>query len=345
MVQYQLKLRTTQAQDAVLREWLWCGTGIWNWANQKFKNDDTLTAIDLSNQTKGHATKIGFPAGAFQSLLANVFGSWERHRTGVSKAPHLKGARRKLNSIPFKDPIKLHVGNQVMIPVLGRIRYHKQVLPQGKIKCGRLILRASGWYLCLFIDTFRNRIEANGVRQAVGIDPGFNSLLTLSNGEKIRHPRELEASAGQLAKTQRGNGKKKTARLHERIANQRKNRNHKLSLKLVQRFSTIYFSKDNIKGIANKFGKSVSSSNHYQLRNMLAYKSLAGGTEYIEVDSRNSTRTCSSCGASTGPAGLAGLKVRSWVCSACGSQHDRDVNAAINTLNFGVGRTLEMRAA
>jgi IS605 OrfB family transposase len=127
------------------------------------------------------------------------------------------------------------------------------------------------------------------------------------------------------------------ARLHERIQNQRKDRNHKLSLRLVQENAVICFSKDNIKGIAKKFGKSVSSSAHAQLRSMLEYKSRAGGTQYIEVASKNSTRICSSCGSKSGPQGWAGLKVRHWVCG-CGAEHCRDTNAAINTLMSGLGR-------
>lgn len=89
----------------------------------------------------------------------------------------------------------------------------------------------------------------------------------------------------------------------------------------------------------SQFGKSVASSGHYQLRQMLSYKSRAGGTEYVEVDCRNSTKTCSTCGALSGPTGLSGLAVRQWTC-ACGSRHDRDVNAAVNTLIAGAGRAL-----
>ena len=39
--------------------------------------------------------------------------------------------------------------------------------------------------------------------------------------------------------------------------------------------------------------------------------------------------------------GLSGLAVRNWECGTCRVQHDRDVNAAQNVLNFGVGSTLE----
>jgi transposase len=84
---------------------------------------------------------------------------------------------------------------------------------------------------------------------------------------------------------------------------------------LVAENELIAFSADNHKNIAKKFGKSVASSSHGQLRSMLAYKCRAGGRKYIEVPSRNSTKTCSACGALSGPSGWAGLKVRLWTCA------------------------------
>lgn len=345
MIQYQLKLRPSRTVERKLDDWLWNLTGVWNWGLKQIQNDHSLKYEDLTAATAGHASRIELSSAVLQATLADVSQSWSRCFKGLAKRPRLKGARRRLSSIPFKDPIKLHVGNRVALPLLGKLRYHKQEVPKGKIKSGRLVKRASGWYLCLFIDAERQPIERRG-SGAVGIDPGFATLLTLSNGEKVEHPRELRAGAKRLAQAQRGHDKALAARLSERIANQKKDRNHKLSLDLVQRFSTIYFSKDNLKGMsASLFGKSVSASNHYQLRQMIRYKSLAGGTEFVEVGSSFSTRICHVCGATSGPQGLAGLSVRCWECSGCGVQLDRDVNAALNTLNVGAGRALEARVA
>ncbi|HMI76445.1 MAG TPA: zinc ribbon domain-containing protein, partial [Steroidobacteraceae bacterium] len=53
------------------------------------------------------------------------------------------------------------------------------------------------------------------------------------------------------------------------------------------------------------------------------------------VSERNTTRECNDCKALTGPAGIDMLDVRTWVCSACGVTHDRDVNAARNMLSAG----------
>lgn len=347
MIQAQLKLRLNKTQEAKLNDWLWILTGVWNWAIRKIELDarDKIyhNKREFQNLLANHCEKLDIPSHTLQGILSRAHLSWTHCYKKLTRRPHFKGQRNKLNSIPFPDTIRIPNDNHIGIPGLGTVRFHKQQIPNGKIKCGNIVKRTSGWYLCLFIDTDRKPIKRIS-NNKIGIDPGFKYLLTLSTGEKIPHPRELEHSAKRLAQAQRGHNKKLASRLQEHIANQRKDRNHKLSLKLVQENAEIYFSKDNINGIAKKFGKSVSSSSHYQLRQMLLYKSCSGGTKYVEVDSKFSTMTCSTCGAKSGPTGWDGLAVRQWRCGACGASHDRDVNAARNTLLAGVGTTHEMPA-
>lgn len=344
MIQYQLKLRLSNHQEQTCRRWLQRLTAVYNWALRKIelnaKDSIYWAKHDFNNLLAGHAKTLDVPGHTIQATLLQAYNAWQRCFAKLGGKPHLKGRRNKLNSIPFPDAFKLPVGNRVHVRLLGSVKFHKQELPYGKLKGGRIIRRASGWYLALTIDAQPQPTPRQASGEA-GIDPGFSSLLTLSTGEKISHPRELERSALRLGQAQRGYSKHLVPRLQERIANQRKDRNHKLSRSLVSRFTLIAFSKDSINGIAKKFGRSVASSSHGQLRRFLAYKSRLGGTTFVEVDSKGSTMTCSSCGLSSGPVGLTGLKVRQWECSSCGAQHDRDVNAAINILIAGAGIALE----
>ena len=344
IIQAQIKIRPKPTLEHQLDHWLFLLTGVWNWAVRKIEQDahDGIyySPKTLQNLLANHGKKIGIPSHVLQGMLAQAHLAWRRCFKKLAKKPRLKGRRNRLNSIPFPDPILSPEQNYVRLPGLGRLRFHKQDIRAGKIKCARLVKRASGWYLCLFIDAHRQPIKHKAHGQ-VGIDPGFKHLITLSTGQKIDHPKELQMTEERLAKAQRGINHKLVARLHERIANQRKDRNHKLSLRLVQENDVIVFSKDNIKGLSRTFGKSVTSSAHATLRRQLAYKSRAGGTHYVEVSSRHSTMTCSACGALTGPTGYAGLSVRQWVCSACGVEHDRDINSAVNALIAGVGTTHE----
>lgn len=344
MIQSQIKLRLRAAKEKQLNEWLWILTGVHNFAVKKIelhaKDGIYYTGMSFQNILADHGKRIGIPSHTVQGMLSQVHAAWTRCFKKVGGKPRLKGMRNKLNSIPFPDPIRSPDGNYIKLPGIGKLRFHKQNIPAGKIKCGRIVKRTSGWYLCLFVDADHSVIErvADGV---IGIDPGFRDLLVTSDGEKIDHPQELRLSATRLAQAQRGKNRKLVSRLHERIKNQRKDRNHKLSLRLVRENSVIVFSKDSTQGMKKIFGRSIASSAHAQLRSMLSYKSHVGDTKYVEVASRNSTRTCSACGSLSGPAGLTGLSVRQWVCAACGTLHDRDINAAINTLIAGVGTTHE----
>lgn len=348
MIQAQLKLRLSTKQEAILAGWLWNLTGVWNWAIRKIELDARdgiyYSPKDFQNLLANHGVKMEIPSHTLQGILAAAHDAWKRCFKQIAKKPRCKGKHNRLASIPFPDPFRAPVGKLIAVPGLGKVRFHRQDIPEGKIKCGRIVKRASGWYLCLLIDAEPKAIARKGCGQ-VGIDPGFKSLLTTSEGEIIEHPRELEAGAQRLAQAQRGHDKTLVSRLQQRMANRRKDRNHKLSRKLVAENILIAFSVDNHKGVAHRFGKSVSSSSHHQLRQMLSYKSPKSGTRYAEIASKFSTMTCSNCGAHSGPTGFAGLSVRQWRCTECGTLHGRDVNAARNTLAAALGTSVEVCCA
>ena len=73
------------------------------------------------------------------------------------------------------------------------------------------------------------------------------------------------------------------------------------------------------------------------LRAMLEYKSHQAGIVFEVVSENYTTQTCSCCGTipASSPKGRAGLRIKKWICSACGMAHDRDTNAAKNTLAAG----------
>lgn len=348
VIQRQLKLKLTKAQERELERWLYHLTSVWNWAIRKIELDARdgiyYSRRNFKNLLANHGRKLAIPSHTLQGVLTGAHDAWSRCFERTKCKPRLKGRRNRLNSIPFPDPLQQPTRNRIALPGIKSVRFHKQDIRLAGIKCGRVVKRSSGWYLCLSIDSDRLPIRTTGAG-LIGIDPGFSSLLTLSDGEVVDHPRELERSALRMAQARRGNNQKLAARIQERIRNQRKDRNHKLSFRLVAENQFIAFSKDRHASIARRFGKSVASSGHYQIRRMLSYKSKCrtdGLGVYVEPESRNSTKTCSACDALTGPTGLAGLKVRQWTCAQCGAEHDRDVNAAINALIAGAGLAHEM---
>lgn len=347
MIVRTLKLKLSKKQEVQLNQWLWNLTDVYNWAIRKIENDakDKIYYSEKTfhNLLAGHGKKIDIPSHTVQGILTRAHDAWTKCFKKIAKKPRLKGQRNKLCSIPFPDPIKPPKDNRIGIPGIGKVKFHKQELPKVKIKCGRILKKASGWYLCLWLDT-DHKFDVKETDKSVGIDPGFETLLTLSDGTKFENPRELSKGAERLAQAQRGRNKKLTARLLERQANRRNDRNHKISRKLVENYKIICYSDDNFKGIGRNFGKSVTEAGLGDLINKLTYKSNICGRQLIAVNSKNTTMTCSACGALTGPTGLGGLAVRRWVCFACGADHERDFNSSVVVLNAGLGMSLKMMA-
>jgi putative transposase len=338
-----LKLKLTKGQESELSRWLVHLASIYNWGLRKIE----LNARDkiyfpkhkFQSLLADHGKKLDVPSHTIQGTLLQIYDAWGRCFKKLSKKPRFKGVRNKLNSIAFPDPLRPPKDNKISVPGLGKVRYHKQDFPEAKIKCGRIVKRPSGWYLCLWLDT-DHKFPVMQTDKAVGIDPGFHTLLALSDGTKIDNPRELRKGAKRFAQAQRGHKKQLAARLQERQKNRRSDRNHKITRRLVENYQTICYSDDNFRKMARRFGKSISEAALGNLIGMLGYKSRMGGRTLIPVKSNFTTMTCSTCGALTGPRGLSGLAVRSWRCSVCGTVHDRDTNSAVVVFKTGLGTSL-----
>lgn len=345
MLTRELKLKLNKNQESNLDSWLLSLQSIYNFGIRKIelnaKDKIYFSSFNFHNLLANHSKKLGIPSHIIKEVLLQAWSAWQRYFKKISRQPHLKSFRKPLRSIPFPDVIRPPKGNRIGVPGLGKVKFYKQELPVGKIKCGRIIKRASGWYLQLTIDTkYCFPVKENA--PAIGIDTGIKNLLTLSNSIKFENPREFTKGSERLAQAQRGKRKKLTARLHERQANRRKDRNHKISRYLVENYSEIYITNDKLQNQAQtkRFGKLVNESSIGQLKQFLLYKGPNGGRKVVLIDSCNTTLTCSTCLAHSGPSGLKGLKVRHWECMKCGTSHDRDINAARNILNAGLGCSL-----
>ena len=344
MLVRELKLKPNKSQEEQLNTMLFQCTGLHNLILRRIKQDAKNkiyhTKYSLFNQFAGHSKKTDLHSRTIQAVIEQAYLSWDRCFKKIAKEPKLKSIRNQISSISFPDPIKRNkITNKIIrIPLIGKTRYYAQILPEGNIKTARVIKRASGWYIQLNINA-KHQFTVKDTQEKVGIDTGFTHLAVLSNGTKIENPRNYIRGQKRLAQAQKGLRKRLVSRLHERIKNRRKDYNHKVSRKIIEDYSEIYITKDNLRNQSKIFGKSVSDAGISQLRNFLIYKGENHGRKVKLVDSKNSTMTCSDCGALTGPTGLSGLAVRQWGC-VCGTLHDRDINSARVTLNVGLGINL-----
>jgi IS605 OrfB family transposase len=208
---------------------------------------------------------------------------------------------------------------------------------EGRILEGSFNQDARGrWYVNLQCAVEPVEPQCGG--EAIGIDLGLKDQMVLSDGQVFSRENITHQYAQRLATAQRARHKRQTRTVHAKISNTRRDWAHKVSTQVVALASAICVGNvSSSKLVKTKMAKSVSDAGWSQLRTFLQYKAIRLGVTYADVNEAFSTVTCSGCGARTGPRGLGGLGVRSWVCSECGSSHDRDVNAARNILRVGLG--------
>ncbi|MFI5490096.1 RNA-guided endonuclease InsQ/TnpB family protein, partial [Micromonospora echinaurantiaca] len=207
-----------------------------------------------------------------------------------------------------------------------------------------IIRDASGRYFASFVVQTTDE-PLPPVDSEVGIDLGLTHFAVLSDGTKVTAPtflrraaRKLKRLQQDLSRKQRGSSNrkkavKKVARAHARVADTRRDWQHKLSTAIIRDNQAVYVEDLCVAGLGRtRLAKSVYDAGWASFTAMLEYKAARAGRRFAKVNRFAPTsQTCSACGRIDGPKPL---NVRSWTCP-CGATHDRDVNAAINVLAQG----------
>ena len=175
----------------------------------------------------------------------------------------------------------------------------------------------------------------------LGIDYAMQGMAVFS--EKIemeeagffrKNEKRLAREQRKLSRCVRGSHnyelqKKKVARCHEKIRNQRRDHLHKLSRKIADSYDAVAVEDIDMKAMSQclHFGKSVQDNGYGLFRKMLDYKLAWQGKKMIKVDRFfPSSKKCCKCGRIKKELKLS---ERVYHCE-CGNEMDRDCNAAIN---------------
>jgi len=238
---------------------------------------------------------------------------------------------------------------------LVKIKLHRQ--PKGIIKSATISRHPSGNYHISLLCK-EEIVELPKNDSSIGIDLGITDFAILSDGQKIdnnkftskmekklkREQRKLSRRA-LLAKKKGVNlfeaknyqkQKRKVARLHEKVMNQRNDFLNKLSTEIIKNHDIICIEDLNAKGMLrnHKLAKSISDVSWSSFVTKLQYKADWYGCEIIKVDKWfPSSQLCSDCGHQDGKKTL---EIREWTCPVCHAHHDRDINASINILIEGL---------
>ena len=310
----------------------YCNETSYNAATRTDNMRKCLSGFDLCNLTAGatqYFDKIG--ADTIQSICTQY--AQNRHAAHRLKLRWRvgRGARRSLGWIPFKAASLKRKG--VCVRFAGKsFRVFERERLDGVIWQGGCFAQdaVGDWWLCLPVDMEVEQTVAP--LDAVGIDLGLKDIAATSDGRhRLAAGRWTVRFAQNLASAQRRGHKRQAKRIHRKIARCRADALHKFSRHLVDRYQRIVVGDvSSLKLVKTRMAKSVLDSGWGMLRGFLAYKCEHAARRFEVTNESYSTVTCSHCGSLSGPQGVNGLIVRSWVCRDCGTSHDRDVNAARN---------------
>ena len=237
-----------------------------------------------------------------------------------------------------------------------RARIHRKI--EGKLKSITLSRTVTGEYYASLLHEDGQEapvpIQSLNADQVLGLDMGLTHLAIDSSGTKKPNPRFLKKASANLRRKQkalsrckkgskgRAKAQLKLAKAHQRLANARADFQHKLSRQVIDENQAVIVETLKVQNMLKnrKLSKHITDASWSGLVQKLEYKAKEQGKHLVKIDQWfASSKTCSCCGHKLEELSL---KVRDWLCPACSTQHDRDINAALNIRAQGI---LKLKAA
>ena len=277
---------------------------------------------------------------------------------------HSKRMNRQAYTTTKKTSIDYDAKNRkVKLPLLGWMRCSdNRILKDCDFKQATVSKKNGKYYVSITYSIEKDVVPVPvSENQALGLDYKSDGLYVDSEGNVADMPHWFRLAQSKLKKEQRklrnkcGSKKgepksksymkqlQKVNNLYEHIANQRLDYLQKLSTRLADMYDVILIEDLDMKAIANKGfgnGKATLDNGWGMFTTMLDYKMAERGKHLQKIDRwYPSSQTCSVCGCINSE--TKNLSIRKWICPHCGTEHDRDINAAINIKQEGL-RLLEV---
>lgn len=289
-------------------------------------------------------------ANAQMNLQAAYNNFFRSPKVGFPKFKSKKSNHRSYTTNCINRNIKL-IDGFLILPKTGKvkIKQHRIIPSEYTLKSATISQTPSGKYYASILFEYENQVQKQSLNNFLGLDFSMHELYKDSNGNDPKYPRYYRKAEKKLAKEQRklslmqkgsNNRNKqriKVAKLHEKIANQRKDFLHKQSRQITNAYDCVCIEDLNMKAMSQvlHFSKSVYDNGWGMFVTFLKYKLEEQGKKLVKVDKFfASSQICSNCGYKNTE--TKNLSIRAWDCPQCGAHHDRDVNAAINIRNEGM---------
>ena len=288
-----------------------------------------------------------------------AFDNWFKSSKGMigGKFKHPRFKSRKSNDYSYREVMIPEncfdfIHRTLNIPKLKKVKFKLRSLPKNfQIKAVKNITvkkTPSGKYfasLCCEVDYVESTYRHENQMSTVGLDWSPKTLFVADDGKtgcdynyaafKQASSKKLHMLQKKMMKKQKDSKNRnkvrvKVARLEEHIANQRKDFQEKLALRLVKQYQVIGIEDLDLKGIARflRNAKNINDTSWNSFVLKLERKAAIYNSVVIKADRWFvSSKTCSECGYVKHDLKL---NDREWTCPECGANHVRDVNAAVN---------------
>ena len=286
-----------------------------------------------------------------QMNLQDAYNNFFRDKkVGFPKFKSKKGSKRSYTTNCVNGNIVVRDG-MIRLPKLGfvKMKQHRNIPDDYKLKAVTVSQNAGGKYFASILFEYEEEITMKELESFIGLDFSMHELYVDSNENCPQFPRYYRLSEKKLKREQRKLSKMvkgsknrekqriKVAKLHEKIANQRKDFLHKQSRQIANVYDCVCIENLNMQAIAQSlnFGKSVSDNGWGMFTAFLKYKLEELGKRLVRIDKFfASSQLCNVCGYQNSE--TKDLSVREWICPCCQTHHNRDINAAINIRNEGM---------
>ena len=272
---------------------------------------------------------------------------FKKKRAGFPQYKSKKKSRRRYTTNNQHGSIRIE-GKKIKLPKVGYVKIVQHRPMMGVIKSVTIEQTPTNKYYVSILVEYENQVPEVELHKFIGLDFSMHDLYVTSEGERANYPRYLRRHGKKLARLCRwysrrkeGSSNREKMRLrvcleYEKITNQRKDYLHKKSYHLAEEYDVVCIETLNMQAMGRMlgFGKSVSDNSFGKFRAMLCYKLKNRGKKLILVDKwYPSSQLCSHCGYKN--VQVKDMTIRSWKCPECGTEHDRDINAAINIREEG----------
>lgn len=360
---YKYRLYPNSSQREFFEQQFGTCRFIYNWAldlkSRTYADENrSMSKNELKSMLPG--LKAQYPwlkeanSQSLQASIDNLDNAFKKFFRKEAEYPVFKSKNNPVQSfqIPQHYSVDLDKGT-VKLPKLKepvKVKFHRGF--EGKLRTATVSRTSTGkYFISILVDDGLEIPEKVDSGQSIGVDVGISHFAIVSTGEKIDNPRHLRKSMAKLKAEQRSLSRKKkgsrnrkkqkmvVAKLHEKVTNQRNDFQHKISNRLVSESQVIVLEDLNIKGMVKNhcLAQAISDVAWGNFIVKLKYKAEWYGKTIKQIGRFvPSSKLCNVCGYKN--TNLT-LNDRKWECPSCHTQHDRDINAAINILNIALNNT------